>query len=239
MTPQARDGELGAGAESKSPGPHGLPAWIRLLAGLWLFAAGIVLALRSGMGVSPWDVFHDGIRQVTPLSFGVATIVIGVLLVGVGALLSVRPGPGTLANMVLIGVFVDLLLAAGVTGDLEAQDLVIRLSALIAGVLLVALGSALYIGAGLGSGPRDGLMLAISARTGWRVGLVRTFIETAVLAVGVLLGGSAGLGTVLFAFGIGPAVEVAFRLLRVEAVPTSSEPAGQPGVTCQPGGGSR
>lgn len=108
-------------------------AWARLVAGLWLFAAGVVLGLRSRLGVG-----------------------------------------------------------------------------------LVALGSALYIGAGLGSGPRDSLMLAISARTGLRVGVVRAIIETTVLVAGVLLGGAAGIGTILFAFGIGPAVEVAFRLLRVE-----------------------
>lgn len=207
-------------------------AWLRLVAGLWLFAAGIVFALRSGLGVSPWDVFHDGIRQATPLSFGVATILVGVLLVGVGALLGVRVGPGTVANMVLIGVFVDLLLAGGVPQDLDAQGLAIRLLALAAGVVLVALGSALYIGAGLGSGPRDGLMLAISTRTGLRVGLVRALIEIAVLAAGVLLGGSAGIGTVLFAFGIGPAVEAAFRLLRVEVRSKSRDPAGEPCAAC-------
>jgi uncharacterized membrane protein YczE len=203
-------------------------AWARLVVGLWLFAAGIVLALRSGLGVSPWDVFHDGIRQVTPLSFGVATILLGVLLVGVGALLGVRPGPGTVANMLLIGVFVDLLLAAGVPQDLASQGLVIRLSALGGGVALVALGSALYIGAGLGSGPRDSLMLAISGRTGWRIGLVRALIEMAVLIAGALLGGSVGIGTVLFAFGIGPAVEATFKLLRVDVRPrsTSHAPAG-------------
>jgi uncharacterized membrane protein YczE len=232
VTPNPGDGELEKRGGSMSPGPHGVAAWIKLLAGLWLFAAGIVLALRSGLGVSPWDVFHDGIRQVTPLSFGVATVLLGLLLVGVGALIGVRPGPGTLANMVLIGVFVDLLLAAGVPGDLEALDLAVRLSALAGGVVLVALGSALYIGAGLGSGPRDGLMLAISVRTGWRVGLVRTLIEAVVLAVGVLLGGSAGIGTLLFAFGIGPAVEAAFRLMRVEVVPKQRNPAAQACVTC-------
>jgi uncharacterized membrane protein YczE len=183
---------------------------------LWLFAAGIVLALRSELGVSPWDVFHDGIRQVTPLTFGAATIFVGVILVGVAALLGVRPGPGTLANMVLIGVFVDLLLSSGILAGLEALGFAVRFSVLVSGVLVVALGTALYIGARLGAGPRDSLMLAISARTGWRVGVIRALIELTVLGAGLLLGGAAGIGTILFAFGIGPAVEVAFRLLRVE-----------------------
>jgi uncharacterized protein len=191
-------------------------AWVRLFAGLWLFAAGVVLGLRSGLGVSPWDVLHDGIRQVTPLSFGAATVLVGVVLVAVSLAAGIRPGPGTLANMLAIGVFADAMLATGIAGDLDARPLALRLGAVAAGVGLVALGSALYIGAGLGSGPRDSLMLAISARTRARVGMVRALIEAGVLAVGWLLGGAAGVGTILFAFGIGPAVELAFRLLRVE-----------------------
>lgn len=191
-------------------------AWARLFAGLWLFAAGVVLGLRSGLGVSPWDVLHDGIRQVTPLSFGAATVLVGVVLVAVALAAGIRPGPGTLANMVAIGVFADAMLATGIARDLHAGSLPLRLAAVVAGVGLVALGSALYIGAGLGSGPRDSLMLAISARTRARVGMVRALIEAGVLAVGWLLGGAAGVGTILFAFGIGPAVELAFRLLRVE-----------------------
>jgi uncharacterized protein len=191
-------------------------AWVRLFAGLWLFAAGVVLGLRSGLGVSPWDVLHDGIRQVTPLSFGAATVLVGVVLVAVSLAAGIRPGPGTLANMLAIGVFADAMLATGIAGDLDARPLALRLGAVAAGVGLVALGSALYIGAGLGSGPRDSLMLALSARTRVRVGIVRALSGAGVLAVGWLLGGAAGVGTVLFAFGIGPAVELAFRLLRVE-----------------------
>jgi uncharacterized protein len=197
-------------------------AWARLLAGLWLFAAGVVLGLRSGLGVSPWDVLHDGIRQVSPLSFGVATVLVGVVLVAVTLAAGIRPGPGTLANMAAIGVFADAMLATGIGGDLDARSLPPRLLAVVAGVGLVALGTALYIGAGLGSGPRDSLMLAISARTRARVGVVRALIEASALAVGWLLGGAAGVGTVLFAFGIGPAVELAFRLLRVE-LPTRTD----------------
>jgi uncharacterized membrane protein YczE len=191
-------------------------AWARLLVGLWLFAAGVVLGLRCGLGVSPWDVLHDGIRQVSPLSFGVATVLVGVVLVAVTLAAGIRPGPGTLANMVAIGVFADLMLATGIGGDLGTRSLPTRLLAVVAGVGLVALGTALYIGAGLGSGPRDSLMLAISTRARARVGLVRALIEASALAAGWLLGGAAGVGTVLYAFGIGPAVELAFRLLRVE-----------------------
>ena len=198
-------------------------AWVRLFAGLWLFAAGVVLGLRSGLGVSPWDVLHDGIRQVTPLSFGIATVLVGVVLVAVALAAGIRPGPGTLANMLAIGLFADAMLATGIAADLDARPLPLRLLAVAGGVGLVALGTALYIGAGLGSGPRDSLMLALSARTGVRVGVVRALIEGSVLVVGWLLGGAAGVGTVLYAFGIGPAVELAFRLLRVQP-PARREP---------------
>ena len=191
-------------------------AWVRLLTGLWLFAVGVVLGLRSGLGVSPWDVFHDGVRQATPLSFGAATVLVGVVLVVVALAFGVRPGPGTLVNMVAIGVFADALLASGFVQGLAAGSLPVRLAAVLAGVGLVALGSALYIGAGLGSGPRDSLMLALSARTRLPVGLVRGLLEVIVLGVGWLLGGAVGVGTVLFAFGIGPAVQLAFRVLQVD-----------------------
>jgi uncharacterized protein len=191
-------------------------AWVRLLAGLWFFAAGVVLGLRSGLGVSPWDVFHDGIRHATPLSFGTATVLVGLILVVVALAAGVRVGPGTLVNMGAIGLFADALLASGLLDNLAARSLPVRLAAVLAGVGLVALGSALYIGAGLGSGPRDSLMLALSARTRLPVGPIRGLLEATVLGVGWLLGGVVGVGTVLFAFGIGPAVQLAFRVLRVD-----------------------
>ena len=191
-------------------------AWVRLLTGLWLFAVGVVLGLRSGLGVSPWDVLHDGIRRATPLSFGAATVLVGLVLVVVALASGVRAGPGTLVNMVAIGAFADALLASGFVHDLDARSLPIRLAAVLAGVGLVALGSALYIGAGLGSGPRDSLMLALSARTGLPVGLIRVLLEVTVLGVGRLLGGVVGVGTVLFAVGVGPAVQLAFRVLQVD-----------------------
>jgi uncharacterized protein len=205
-----------------APPPGGVPnarrplAWARLLAGLWLFAVGVVLGLGSGLGVSPWDVFHDGIRRATPLSFGAATVLVGVVLVVVALAVGVRPGPGTLANMVAIGVFADALLASGLVDNLAGRSLPVRLAAVLAGLGLVALGSALYIGAGLGSGPRDSLMLALSAQTGLPVGLIRGLLEGSVLGVGWLLGGVVGVGTVLFALGIGPAVQLAFRVLQVD-----------------------
>src|SRR6266536_2555238 len=173
-------------------------AWFQLVAGLWLFAAGVVLGLRSRLGVGPWDVLHDGIRHVTPLSFGVATILVGVVLLVAGALAGVRPGPGTLVNMVLIGIFSDAMLATGIGADLGARGLPMRLAAVVVGVLLVALGSALYIGAGLGSGPRDSLMLAFAARNHWAVLVTRRSgdgLQTSPVTVGVDGDGMATIST--------------------------------------------
>ncbi|HEX2196747.1 MAG TPA: hypothetical protein VHJ76_07450 [Actinomycetota bacterium] len=190
---------------------------IRLLVGLWLFALGSVLTLRASLGVPPWDVLHDGIRQNTPLSFGVAVIAIGVLLVLVSALFGVRPGPGTIANMLLIGTYVDLMLWTGIGADLDDAHMAARVATTLSGVAVVGLGSALYIGANLGAGPRDSLMVLAATKLGVRVGVARAAIEGTALLVGWLLGGAVGIGTLLFVVAIGPSVDVFFRLFRMEA----------------------
>jgi uncharacterized membrane protein YczE len=191
--------------------------YVRLSFGLWTFALGTVLTLRAGLGVPPWDVLHDGIRRNTPLSFGVAVIAIGVLLVLVSALFGIRPGPGTIANMFLIGAFVDLMLLTGIGADLDDGPTAARVGTTVAGIAVVGLGSALYIGANLGAGPRDSLMVAAAKRLGVRVGVARAVIEGSALLAGWLLGGAVGLGTLLFVVGIGPSVDVFFRLFRMES----------------------
>lgn len=190
---------------------------VRLLGGLWLFALGTVLTVRAGLGVPPWDVLHDGIRRTTPLTFGVAVIAIGVLLVLVSALWGVRPGPGTIANMLLIGTFVDLTLWTGVGTNLDDAHIVMRVAVAFSGVAVVGLGSALYIGANLGAGPRDSLMVLAATKLKVRVGVARAAIEGTALLVGWLLGGAVGIGTLLFVLTIGPSVDVFFRLFHMEA----------------------
>lgn len=190
---------------------------LRLVVGLWMFALGTVLTLWASLGVPPWDVLHDGIRRNTPLSFGVAVIAIGVLLVVLSALFGVRPGPGTIANMLLIGTFVDLMLLTDLGTGLDDAPMAIRLAVTLAGVAVVGLGSALYIGANLGAGPRDSLMVLAATKLGVRVGVARAVIEGTALLVGWLLGGAVGVGTLLFVVCIGPSVDVFFRLFRMEA----------------------
>lgn len=192
-----------------------LSGLLMLVAGLFLFALGIVLTLHSGLGLGPWDVLHQGLSKHLRLTFGQTSILVGAILLVVGLLLGERPGVGTVLNMVLIGVFIDLIVWSGVVPDAGGRNVVLRLLMDVVGVATVGVGSALYIKAGLGAGPRDSLMLALNRLTGLRVGWVRTGIELVALTIGYLLGGTVGIGTAVFALGIGVAVDVAFRLFNV------------------------
>jgi uncharacterized membrane protein YczE len=190
---------------------------VRLLAGLALFALGTVSTLRASLGVPPWDVLHDGIRRNTPLSFGIAVIAIGVLLVLVSAAFGMRQGPGTIANMLLIGTFVDLMLLTGIGSGVDDAHMALRVATTLSGIAVVGLGSALYIGANLGAGPRDSLMVVAADKLGVRVGVARALIEGSALLAGWLLGGAVGLGTLLYVVCIGPSVDVFFRLFGMES----------------------
>jgi uncharacterized protein len=191
--------------------------WVRLLVGLFLFALGTVLTLRARLGLSPWDVLADGVRLRTPLSFGEAVIAIGVVLVVMTFVAGVRPGPGTIANMIFVGSFEDLLLRSGFLEAVIRAPIAIRVLTCLGGIVTIGLGSALYIGAQLGAGPRDSLMLATARRTRWRIGAARAAVEGSAFLAGLALGGTWGLGTVLFAVGIGPAVDLWFRVFRMDA----------------------
>jgi uncharacterized membrane protein YczE len=186
----------------------------KLLAGLVLFGTGLWLGLVAELGVGPWDVLTGGVSQQLGTPFGRTAIGISVVVLLIGLAARVRPGVGTLLNVVVIGAVIDLLLATPLLTGLDEQPLVLRLSATLLGIASVAAGSALYLGAHLGPGPRDGLMVAIHTHTGWRVGTARAVLEIVVLGIGIALGGPVGVGTVLFALGIGPAVQLAFRVLR-------------------------
>ena len=192
-----------------------------LIAGLACFSLGISLTFKAALGVGPWDSFHRGLSAHLPITVGQASILTAMGVLGVAVLLGARPGVGTLCNMVLIGSLLDLY--NGVLPEVTAAGLPVQIAVDVLGVLIVGLGSGMYIKARLGAGPRDSLMLALCRRTSRRIALVRGAVEIAVLVLGVLLGITAqpqvmvaGLGTIIFAFGIGPAVELGFRLLRVD-----------------------
>ena len=198
-----------------------------LVAGLYCFAFGIMLTLKSDLGLGPWHVFHQGVSRHTGLGFGTASIVVGFGVLLLSWLLGVRPGVGTVSNMVLVGLFIDLIEWSGLLPSFAGHPWPVRLAVNVLGVAVVGFGSALYIKASLGAGPRDSLMLALARRLRGRVALVRAALELAVLVAGYLLGGTVGLGTVIFAFGIGPAVGLAFRLLRVRVEGHKSQVTGR------------
>ena len=186
---------------------------LSLLVGLFLFAFGIVLQLQSELGLSPWDVLNQGISERTSLSFGTANVVVAVVVLAIAWALGARIGIGTVANAVLIGLFVDGLLSLDAVDSLSGQGLGVRIALLVTGIATIAVGSGFYLGAALGAGPRDSLMIVGSRRTGARIGVTRAVLAVGVAAVGFVLGGTVGVGTVAFAFGIGPAIELAFGLL--------------------------
>ena len=179
----------------------------RCITGLAFFGFGISLFLRANLGLAPWDIFHKGLSKKLDISIGLVIVGVGLLLLLLWIPLRQRPGVGTILNALEIGFVVNL--TKPLVG--EPDQLVMRTLMVIAGVLVIALGSALYIGAGLGSGPRDGLMLGLSKRSiaGRQISirLARTVIELTVMVAGLFLGGSIGVGTLIFMFGIGPLVQ--------------------------------
>lgn len=183
-----------------------LPAGL-LLAGLTGYGFSMALMVQAGLGLDPWDVFHQGLSRHTGMTIGVASAVVGVGVLLAWIPLRNRPGIGTIANVIVIAVTVDI----GIAVLPSPEDLRMRVPMMLGAVLLNAVSTVLYIGAGLGPGPRDGLMTGLVARTGLSVRLVRTLIEATVLSAGWLLGGTVGVGTVVYAFGIGPLVQLILR----------------------------
>ncbi len=199
---------------------------LSLFAGLGLFAAGIVALLESGLGLPPWDVLNQGIADHTPLSFGTANVAVATVVLALAWVLGARIGPGTVANAVLIGVFVDGLLRLETVEHLAGWPLAARMVLMASGILAIGVASAFYIGAAMGAGPRDSLMLVTASRTGVRVGAVRAGIEVAVTAIGFALGGTIGIGTLAFALGVGPAVELSFwAIARTPLADAAPDPA--------------
>jgi len=175
-----------------------------LSVGLWLYGFSLAILVRAAVGLDPWDVFHQGVTRHVPLTFGMVTAVTGALVLLAWIPLRQRPGVGTVSNVLVVGLAVDV----GLWLLPEWEALAIRIPAMLVAVVLNAAATVLYIGAGMGPGPRDGLMTGFVRRTGWSVRVVRTSIEVVVLGTGWLLGGGVGLGTVVYAVAIGPLVQL-------------------------------
>ncbi|MFL6091298.1 MAG: YczE/YyaS/YitT family protein, partial [Aeromicrobium sp.] len=181
----------------------------RLVIGLMLYGFTMALMVQAGLGLDPWDVFHQGLTHLVPLTFGQVVIAVGALVLLLWIPLRQRPGIGTVLNVVLIGLAAD----AGIALVPAPDALWARIALLLAAIIGNGLAGALYIGARLGPGPRDGLWVAIVDRTDLSVRMVRTGIEVSVLVAGFLLGGTVGIGTVLYALAIGPLVQLFLELL--------------------------
>jgi uncharacterized membrane protein YczE len=191
------------------PPPRG-QRLVRLYGGLVLFGVSIALLLRARLGLDPWDVFHQGLARRTGLPIGLLVNATGVAVLLAWIPIRQRPGPGTVSNVILVGLVLDAALP--LIG--QPRPLAARAALLAAGIAANAVATALYIGAGLGPGPRDGLMTGLAAR-GWPIRRVRTLIELTVLTAGWLLGGTVGVGTLLYAAGIGPLAHVLIPRLTV------------------------
>src|SRR5690554_5543152 len=177
---------------------------VLLYLGLLLFGLSAAMMVQASLGLDPWNVLHEGLTLHLNVSFGTVIIGLGALLMLIWIPLRQRPGLGTISNVLLVGLAAD----ASLTLLPQPDDLLLQGGMLIAGVVLNGIASGMYIGAGLGPGPRDGLMTGLAARTDWSIRRTRTGLEVCVLGLGWLLGGAVGLGTVLYALGIGPIIHV-------------------------------
>jgi len=184
----------------------------KLYLGLFLYALGIVMTINANLGLAPWEVFHQGLSKNIGITMGQASIYVGIVFVILDSLFGERLGWGTLSNMIFIGVFLDILMLNHLVPVF--QSLAPRFIEMLLGMFTIGMASYFYISAGLGSGPRDGLMVALTKRTTKSVRFLRNCIEFSVLTMGYVLGGSVGIGTVVMALSAGYFVQFAFKIFK-------------------------
>ena len=188
---------------------------LQLYAGLLLYGLSLALQVRAMLGLGPWDVFHEGVADHTGLSFGTVVIVTSVAVLLLWIPLRQKPGLGTISNVFAVGLAADF----GLSFIPEGDGLPVQIAMLTAGVGLNAVAGAAYLGANFGPGARDGLMTGFVAKTGASVGKVRTTIELTIMAIGFALGGTVGLGTIVYALSIGPLLQLMIPTFRTTPVP--------------------
>jgi uncharacterized membrane protein YczE len=199
----------------------------QLVGGLVLYGLSMAMLVQAGLGLDPWDVLHQGLSRYLPLSFGTVTIVVGAVVLLLWIPLRQKPGLGTVLNVFVVGVAADV----GLWLIPAPDQLPSRIAMMAGAIVLNGMAGAIYIGSQLGPGPRDGLMTGLAARTGRSLRLVRVGIELTVLAIGVLLGGTIGVGTVLYALAIGPLVQffLRFSVVRLPVGGAGSPDGSSPG----------
>ncbi|UFR05727.1 hypothetical protein KBP30_33200 [Streptomyces sp. Go40/10] len=200
------------------PGRHLPRRLVQLYAGLTLYGASSALLVAAGLGLEPWNVLHQGLAELTGLSIGVVSIVVGAAVLLLWVPLRQRPGLGTVSNVFVVGLAMDGTLALLP----DARSLAVRVPLLVGGIVLNGAATGLYIAARFGPGPRDGLMTGLHRRTGRSIRLMRTAVEVAVVVTGFLLGGTIGVGTVLYAVSIGPLAQAFLRVFALPSAPTGS-----------------
>ena len=194
-----------------------------LIAGLIIMGLSISLSVRAELGLAPWDVFHQGIADAFNVSIGLVLVLVGFIVLLTWIPLGQHLGIGTIINTLAVGTIVDL----GLAWIPVQTTLATRIAFLVLAIAGFGVGGGLYIGAGLGPGPRDGLMTAITARFGYRLWIVRTVLECSVLVVGVALGGKVGIGTVLIAFSLGPLTHFGLRRFHLPVTDDAPEVMGE------------
>lgn len=187
----------------------------RLLLGFIIYGLAIVVMIHANIGLSPWDVLHQGISLKTGLTMGQISIGVGVIIIIIDAFMGEGIGFATLGNVFLIGTFLDIFEGFNIIP--YANNLFMGIIMMLIGIILAAIATVLYLKPALGSGPRDGLMLAINKRSSKSVGTIRTIIELTALTVGWLLGGSVGIGTIISGFGLGYAIQIAFKISHIDS----------------------
>lgn len=197
------------------------PRLLRLFAGLTAYSVGIALTVQANIGLSPWDVFHDGVALRTGLTFGMASIGVSALIVLLNIALKEPFGIGTLFNVYYIGFVIDVLMLGGFIK--ESSNSITSLVMMVVGLVLIAFAMVLYMSSGYGAGPRDSLMVILSKRTGESAGFCRSVVEGIALLCGWLLGGNVGIGTVISVFGIGIVVQIIFTATGFNAAAVHQE----------------
>lgn len=187
---------------------------LHLFMGLVLYSFGIVLTIQGNLGLAPWDALHMGLTYITKFSFGLISILVGLLILLFTYQLDESIGIGTISNIIVIGLLIDLIFALKLIP--LSTSTFSGIPMILIGMEMIALGSYFYIGSGFGTGPRDGLMVAITRVTNKPIGLIRGIIEISVLVIGFLLGAKLGIGTILIAFGMGPIIQMTFKFLKFD-----------------------
>jgi uncharacterized protein len=201
--------------------PNFLLRLLRLTFGLLLYALGIVLTLKAHIGYAPWDVLHVGLAKTMGISIGLASIIVGIIILIGTVILGEKLGLGTVLNMIVIGVFLDIILKINLIP--QVNNFILGIFVLIIGLFIISLATYFYIGSGFGAGPRDSLMVALARKTKLPIGLCRGTIEVTAVLIGWRLGGMVGIGTLISAFSIGFSIQLTFKVLHFDAKKVAHE----------------